>query len=46
MPQLQAVQDHWEGRGFTVIGISVDQQGPEIVERFVAHPTRRSWRIG
>jgi peroxiredoxin len=36
MPQLQAVQDRWEGRGFSVLGISVDQQGREVVERFVA----------
>ena len=35
MPELQAVQEQWEGRGFTVLGISADREGAAVVERFV-----------
>ena len=36
MPEMQKVHDRYRARGFSVIGISVDQQGPANVERFVA----------
>ena len=36
MPEMQSVHDRWSKRGFSVLGISVDQQGPANVQRFVA----------
>jgi cytochrome c biogenesis protein CcmG, thiol:disulfide interchange protein DsbE len=36
MPELQAVQERWEGQGFTVLGISVGDHGPAAVEKFVS----------
>ncbi|MEO6462968.1 MAG: TlpA disulfide reductase family protein [Candidatus Eisenbacteria bacterium] len=35
MPEMQVLHDRYAARGFTVLGISVDQQGPANVERFV-----------
>ena len=36
MPELQAVHERWQGRDFTVLGISVDQHGAAPVEKFIA----------
>jgi thiol-disulfide isomerase/thioredoxin len=35
MPMLQAMHARHEGRGFTMVGLSVDREGPEVVGRFV-----------
>jgi len=35
MPGFQRVQDELQERGFLVIGISADQEGPEVVRTFV-----------
>lgn len=35
MPGFQRVQDELGDRGFLVIGISADQEGPEVVQAFV-----------
>ncbi len=36
MPEMQAVHDRWAKKGFTVLGISVDTQGPANVQKFVS----------
>src|SRR5687767_5715649 len=36
MPEMQVLHDRWGPRGFTVVGVSVDQQGPANVQKFVA----------
>ena len=35
MPEMQALHDRYAKRGFSVLGISVDQHGPAPVQRFV-----------
>ena len=36
MPEMQKVHERWSKKGFSVVGISVDTQGPANVQRFVA----------
>jgi peroxiredoxin/YHS domain-containing protein len=36
MPELQALHERYRGRGFSVLGISVDTQGPANVKKFVS----------
>lgn len=36
MPELQALHDEYAKRGFTVVGISIDEDGAEKVRKFVA----------
>jgi peroxiredoxin/YHS domain-containing protein len=36
MPELQALHDKYAERGFTVLGISIDEGGPPKVKKFVA----------
>lgn len=35
IPELQAIHDRYASRGFAVIGVSVDESGPEAVRTFV-----------
>jgi peroxiredoxin len=54
MPELQALYDRYADRGFTVLGVSIDEGGPARVRKFVAgrrirypialdHPERPAW---
>jgi peroxiredoxin/YHS domain-containing protein len=36
MPELQALHDKYAERGFTVVGVSIDEGGPSVVKKFVA----------
>ena len=36
LPELQALHERWSSRGFTVLGVSVDQQAAAHVAKFVA----------
>lgn len=36
MPELQALHDEYAKRGFTVVGVSIDEDGAEKVRKFVA----------
>jgi len=36
MPELQALHDKYSDRGFTVVGVSIDEGGPSEVKKFVA----------
>jgi peroxiredoxin/YHS domain-containing protein len=36
MPELQRLHETYAGRGFTVIGVSIDEDGPSKVKKFVA----------
>ena len=36
MPELQALHDKYDERGFGVVGISIDEDGPAKVKKFVA----------
>lgn len=36
MPKLQALHQKYSGRGFTVLGISIDEDGPAAVEKLIA----------
>jgi thiol-disulfide isomerase/thioredoxin len=36
MPELQALHQKYAGRGFTVVGVSIDEGGPAKVKKFVA----------
>jgi thiol-disulfide isomerase/thioredoxin len=35
MPELQALHDKYRARGFSVVGISIDEDGPSQVKKFV-----------
>lgn len=35
MPELQALHDRYRARGFTVLGVSIDEGGPAKVKKFV-----------
>lgn len=35
MPELQALHDKYKDRGFTVVGISIDEDGPAKVKKYV-----------
>ncbi len=36
MPELSALHAKWAGRGFSVLGIAIDEDGPKKVKKFVA----------
>ncbi len=35
LPELQAIHDKYKARGFTVLGVSIDEDGPAKVNKFV-----------